>query len=782
MQGRGFILSKRVVTRQRKSIVETWVATDSGPMCLHSPYQQPVCFILAQDAQNVSDIVKLENLSVEIVDSHLKTLQQNPVKVLKSRDDSTHYQLRRALQKRKIDPLEADIKLSDRFLMERFIYGSVQFVGKRQEQNGVIIETQFRPTDYKPPLSYAAIDIECDEHENLYSIAIASDALNKVILINTDAALSASGYDLQIVESERQLLLSFVDTISQLDPDILLGWNVKQFDFAVLDRRAKRLGISLKLGRGNNELTTREWEQGQVIADIPGRCIIDGIDALKTMTYSFERFSLDFVANSLLGKGKLIDDTEDKLATIKNMYRSSPLELARYNLEDCVLVNEIAQKTQFIDFLMLRAKLTGLDMSRPGGSVAAFLNVYLPKLHRAGYVSNNRPEHGGLASPGGYVMNSKPGLYEHVLVLDFKSLYPSIIRTFKIDPLGLAQGILSPDTAIPGFKGALFSRNEHFLPDIIRSLWQQRDEAKKQNDGPRSQAIKILMNSFYGVLGSGGCPLYNPQLASSITMRGHEIMQQTAKWITEQGYDVIYGDTDSTFVHIANVQSGEQAKAIGVQLQDMVNQRWREKLRDEFNLDCYLELEFETHYERFFMPTIRGTELGSKKRYAGLIKQGNRESIVFKGLENVRSDWTPLAKRFQETLYQLIFANQDVNRFITQTIQQLRNGQLDQELVYSRRLRKPLSHYTKTVPPHVKAARLADEENDKRGKPLKYQNKGTIRYIMTTQGPQPIEYQQSPIDYEHYIEKQVQPIADSILPQIDLAFSSLDEQQLSLFQ
>ena len=126
--------------------------------------------------------------------------------------------------------------------------------------------------------------------------------------------------------------------------------------------------------------------------------------------------------------------------------------------------------------------------------------------------------------------------------------YPSIIRTFKIDPFGLAEGLKSPETAIEGFKGAVFSRESHFLPSIIENLWLQRDEAKKQKDAPRSQAIKILMNSFYGVLGSGGCPFYDPRLASSITLRGHEIMQTTAGWIEELGYTVIYGDTDSTFV------------------------------------------------------------------------------------------------------------------------------------------------------------------------------------------------------------------------------------------
>lgn len=112
-------------------------------------------------------------------------------------------------------------------------------------------------------------------------------------------------------------------------------------------------------------------------------------------------------------------------------------------------------------------------------------------------------------------MDSKPGLYRNVLVLDFKSLYPSIIRTFKIDPLGLIEGLVEAD-AIPGFREAKFSRTKHFLPEIITELWQARDEAKRQKDAPRSQAIKILMNSFYGVLGSGGAVFTTPALPAPL--------------------------------------------------------------------------------------------------------------------------------------------------------------------------------------------------------------------------------------------------------------------------
>ena len=157
--------------------------------------------------------------------------------------------------------------------------------------------------------------------------------------------------------------------------------------------------------------------------------------------------------------------------------------------------------------------------------MAAFDSLYLPRLHRNGFVApdvGHPPE--GEMSPGGWVMDSDPGLYDNVLVLDFKSLYPSIIRTFHVDPLALA---VAGEDAVPGFQGARFSREEFILPRLIETLWSARDEAKRRNDSALSRAIKILMNSFYGVLGTTGCRFFDPRLATSITLRGHEILKRS---------------------------------------------------------------------------------------------------------------------------------------------------------------------------------------------------------------------------------------------------------------
>ncbi|GAL15279.1 DNA polymerase II [Vibrio astriarenae] len=362
-------------------------------------------------------------------------------------------------------------------------------------------------------------------------------------------------------------------------------------------------------------------------------------------------------------------------------------------------------------------------------------------------------------------------------MLDYKSLYPSIIRSFLIDPLGLIEGLKlevgrSPNSAIEGFRGGQFHREKHFLPKMVEDIWRARDIAKKNNEAAFSQALKIIMNSFYGVLGSSGCRFFDTRLASSITMRGHEIMKTTKRLIEERGYQVIYGDTDSTFVALKSAYSQQDADIIGQQLVTEINAWWQQELKQQFGIESFLELEYETHYKKFLMPTIRGSETGSKKRYAGLIDRNGEEKIVFKGLESARSDWTPLAQTFQQTLYMMVFHGNNPSDYVRDMVERTQAGEFDNQLVYQKRLRRKLHEYEKNIPPQVRAARIADEKNAKLGRPLQYQNRGRIEYVITINGPEPIDYLESAIDYQHYIDKQLKPVAEAILPFVGMTLNS----------
>ena len=760
----GFLLTRQWRDTPQGIELVFWAATEHGPLRLQLSGQEAVCFIdrqrsSARGAGIRRQAVNLKQFSGQPVDA-LYFRQQKALTKL-NRDTHWHQNL-----------LESDVKPTDRFLMERFVRASFTAAGEVVEDVGYLSMQQprIKPADVIPTLTVASIDIETQGLTGaLYSIAAICGQQAQVFMVGDAAKRQMDHYTLSFFPDEARLLQAFFTWLQDRDPDVLIGWNVIDFDLDYLARTCRRLQIPLALGRGSEPATVLEAASfyQPAVARLPGRAVLDGIALLKAGFWSFERFTLEHVARELLGKGKLIGDQPDKTDTIDQLFLHDKPTLAEYNWLDCQRVVEIFAQANLLDFAVQRATMTGLAIDRLGGAVAAFDNLYLPRLHRRGYVAPNvaADSNYGLSSPGGYVMDSQPGLYDNVLVLDFKSLYPSIIRTFLIDPLGLA---LADDDPVPGFQGGEFSRQQPILPDLITELWAHRDVAKAQQNAPLSQAIKIIMNSFYGVLGTSRCRFHDHRLASSITERGHQIITESRDWIETQGYQVIYGDTDSVFVLIGPDHSEADVQTIGAKLANGLNAWWSERLRKEYRLSSTLEVEFETHFLRFLMPTIRGTDAGSKKRYAGIVRSKDQIDVVFKGLEAVRTDWTPLAREFQRELYRRIFFNEPYQDFIRNTAQSLQAGECDSLLVYRKTLRRPLADYQRNVPPHVQAAR-------------KQSNPGKIiEYMITRNGPEPIDNTQSPLDYQHYLERQLAPAADGILYFLETSFAELTDAQLSL--
>ncbi|WMJ03024.1 DNA polymerase II [Pseudomonas chlororaphis subsp. aurantiaca] len=781
----GFVLTRHWRDTPAGTEVEFWLATDAGPRQIRLPVQTSVAFIPAEQQEQARRLLA-DDRDVQLRPLGLCDFQHRPVLGLYCPQHNQLIRLDKTLRRAGVEVFEADVRPPERYLMERFITAPVWFGGTPGE-GGMLLEAQMKPApDYRPSLKLVSLDIETSETGELYSIALEGCGQRQVYMLGRAREDdSAVDFDLEFCASREQLLERLNQWLVQHDPDAIIGWNLVQFDLRVLHEHARRLAVPLRLGRGGEEMQWREHgSRAHYFAAAAGRLIIDGIEALRSATWSFPSFSLENVAQTLLGKGKSIDNPYQRMDEINRMFAEDKPALARYNLKDCELVTRIFAKTELLTFLLERATVTGLPADRSGGSVAAFTHLYMPLMHRQGFVAPNLGEKPPEASPGGFVMDSRPGLYESVLVLDYKSLYPSIIRSFLIDPVGLVEGLRHPadDESVPGFRGARFSRSRHCLPSIVARVAESREVAKREHNAPLSQALKIIMNAFYGVLGSSGCRFFDPRLASSITMRGHEIMRCTRQLIEAQGHKVIYGDTDSTFVWLGSAHAEADATRIGRALVQHVNQWWRDHLRDEYGLESALELQFETHFNRFLMPTIRGAEEGSKKRYAGLVARADgTQEMVYKGLEAVRTDWSPLAQQFQQELYQRIFHRQPYQDYVRDYVRRTLAGELDEQLVYRKRLRRQLDDYERNVPPHVRAARLADEYNQQQGRPQRYQNGGWISYVITLAGPEPLENRTAAIDYDHYVTRQLQPVADAILPFVQDDFSTLVGGQMGLF-
>ncbi|MGU7783142.1 DNA polymerase II [Burkholderia sp. PU8-34] len=783
----GFILTRHWRDTAAGVEIEFWLATEHGPRRVRLRPQEAVAFVPAEQREAAARELAGET-GTELRPLALHDFRQRPVAGLYCRRYRHLSALHKRLARAGVDVYEADVQPPDRYTMERFITAPVRFRGV-PAGDGALADGELKAeADYRPALRCVSLDIETSARGELYSIALEGCGQRQVFMLgpaNGDARDIDFRFD--YCDDRPALLARLNDWFAQHDPDVIIGWNLIQFDLRVLHAHAEQYRVPLRLGRGGSVLDWRAHGQqpDHFFAAAAGRLVIDGIDALKSATWTFPSFSLEYVAQALLGEGKSIDNPYQRMDEIQRRFDHDKPALARYNLKDCELVTRIFEKADLLSFMLERATVTGLAADRTGGSVAAFTHLYLPRMHRLGYVAPNIGDVTGQTSPGGFVMDSRPGLYDSVLVFDYKSLYPSIIRTFLIDPVGLIEGLADPgdDASVPGFLGARFSRTRHCLPDIVRRVWDERDLAKRQRNAPLSQALKIIMNAFYGVLGSTGCRFFDPRLASSITMRGHEIMHRTRELIESHGYEVIYGDTDSTFVWLGQPHTDDEAARKGRALVEHVNRWWTTHLRERFGLDSALELQYERHYRRFLMPTVRGADEGSKKRYAGLaVAPDGGEDVVFKGLETVRTDWTPLAQQFQRELYRRVFKREPYQDFIRDYVRRTLAGELDALLVYRKRVRRPLSEYQRNVPPHVRAARTADAFNEAHGRPLQYQRGGWISYMMTTAGPEPLETMRSPIDYAFYVSRQLQPVADAILPFLRDDFESVVSGQGRLFQ
>jgi DNA polymerase-2 len=777
----GFLLTRNWRDTPAGIELEFWFSTAQGPLCVLVRREQSV-FFLEQGALEQARAVLGELPGLTIRPLALRSFSLTPVVGLYF---TAYRQARRAadaLRAAGLEPLEADINPADRYLMERFVAGSAQLHGtpRKRGRYPMLENPAIRACQYLPALKIVSFDIETAmEGLQLYSIAVHGKSTEgeqrRVFMLGAGADQDF----VQTCASQEELLQAFVDWIEAYDPDILIGWNVVNFDTRYLQRVADHLGRRLLLGRERRPGQWREQDDDgeRFSVQFPGRVVLDGIELLRAAFYRFESFSLEHVARQLLGEGKLLHGG-DRGMEITRQFLQDKSSLARYNLKDCELVSAIFDATAMLDFAVARSVITGLNLDRMGGSVASFDNLYLPRLHRAGYVGPNASSD-QTGSPGGFVLDSMPGIYDHVLVLDFKSLYPSIIRTFYIDPLGLALGTggaMPREQTVPGFLDAWFARDGHILPALLAQLWQQRDAAKASGNEPLSQAIKIIMNSFYGVLGTPGCRFFDTRLASSITLRGHQILGRTRDYIESNGHRVIYGDTDSVFVWIQDASSEQEAVAAGQRLERELNAWWRAEIRREFALDSVLELQFETHFKRFLMPTVRGSDKGSKKRYAGVVAGAAGDQLVFKGLESVRTDWTRLARDFQVELYRRVFMQEAYVDYVKEVAARLQSGADDHQLVYRKRLRRRLEDYQRNIPPHVQAARLYAE----RGLPVP--SRGSwVEYVMTSSGPEPAAKPLAPLDYQHYLDRQLAPVADGILGFVGTSFTALTEQQIGLF-
>lgn len=785
-------------------------------------------FIRASEAEQARACIS--EAGVTLAPSSRRTMDGEACMVLETRSSASHGRLAGDLLRAGVRTYEADVRPVEALLMDRGIHGSLGLRGEWTPGSHVARiykDPEMFAAEWEPRLAIASIDIETNPSgPEIYAAAMhftdPAGAVSEEVFLSkpgkalrgseTEGAGSAGNRPMTILryESERAMLAAWCARLAELDPDIITGWNVIDFDLARIVKRLGEFRLPFRLGRSEEtgSFLPGDGRKPTTIV-IPGRQVLDAMRLMRSGPRRFADQTLETAAQEILGRGKILAAAtrREKLDEIRRMYREDDEALCRYCLEDARLVARILEKTGLLTLTLRRSMLIGIPLARAWTSIAAFDFTYLEAMHRRSIVAptlgvDRLPLD---EAPGGAIIDPASGLYENVLVFDFKSLYPSIMRTFNIDPVGFRGRARNPGFASDGSdaqlvvapNGASFSREPAILPELLERFFVRREEAKRSGDATAAYVYKIILNSFYGVLGASGCRFAGSDLAGAITSFGHEILFWCRDFLASRGYETLYGDTDSLFVK-SGLKAGATLAALGEKgraVCEEVNAGLALHIENRYQRQSRLELQFEKIYVRFFIPPLRGSGErggaaragGRSKGYAGYLldeERGGGESgaarpqgrLEIRGMEAVRRDWTEAARELQVSLLRMIFEGKpypEIEGFVRDYVRRLRGGLLDGKLVYTKALRKGVGQYTKAQPPHVQAARHLPAE----------EQAGLIDFVWTVDGPQPASAARSPIDYEHYIQKQIRPIAGSfseVLGQ-DLESVALAGGQLSLF-
>jgi DNA polymerase Pol2 len=495
------------------------------------------------------------------------------------------------------------------------------------------------------------------------------------------------------------------------------------------------------------------------------------IQNITSKNMKAESLDLNTVANELLGIGKEDLTWEEMMAG----WQSGKLEpLYKYSKRDADITLALSEKLFPLLFELTKLlNISVFDVSRmtTGQIVEWFL---LSRAKKEGILAPNRPKRDEQSTrmartfKGAFVKEPQKGLHKNIAVCDFRSLYPTIIIAHNVGPDTLNCECCE-DNKSPS--GDWFCKDKPaFLPSVLRDVLTRRFKLKsdlKKLDKKsqeyvllksKTNALKLVANSFYGYLGFFGARWYCLECARSVTAWGRNYIKTTMDVAEEQGFTVLYGDTDSLFL------SGEK-KDFKKSVQEFMK-------KINVKLPEMMELELEGIFKRGIFLT--------KKRYAMVDMQGN---IVVKGLERVRRDWAPIARKTQGKVLLALLDEGDLKKaqkIVQDAIKRLKNKEAKiEEVEIFTQLTRNLEDY-KQMGPHVKAGLRMK----KLGKKVRM---GTVvRYIITpglgsiSDRARPVEESQN-YDPDYYIEHQLVPACQRILDALDIEIESKGQKKLEKF-
>ncbi|WP_336345876.1 DNA-directed DNA polymerase [Halalkalicoccus ordinarius] len=598
----------------------------------------------------------------------------------------------------RFDHYEADILFPNRFLIDTGIKSGIR-VPERRENDGdgplrvhheevEVADLQVDPCVHtfdlevddrsgfpeegeEPIVCLTSHDSHRDEYVGWLYVAPEGAGASPAELPDYAPITDDAEIEIRAFDREEAMLDAYLSYIEETDPDVLTGWNVDDFDAPYLIDRLDRLDggaeedLSMERLSRVNEVWRSDW-QGP---NVKGRVVFDLLYAYKRTQFTeLDSYRLDAVAETELGVGK-----ERYAGDIGDLWEQNPERLLEYNVRDVELCVEIDRRQDIVAFWDEVRTFVGCkleDAPTPGDTVDMYV------LHKV---------HGEFALPskgrvdaeeyeGGAVFDPITGVKENVTVLDLKSLYPMCMVTINASPETKA----GPDYEGETYRapnGMEFKREpDGIIRSMVDELLSERDDKKALRDEhapgdaefeiyDRQQgAVKVIMNSLYGVLGWERFRLYDKDVAGAVTATGREVIEFTERSANEIDYEVTYGDTDSIMLELGADVGKESAIEQSFEIEEHINASYDEFARETLDADEHrFEIEFEKLYRRFF-------QAGRKKRYAGHIvwKEGQDvDDIDITGFEYKRSDIAPITKRVQKDVIEMIVLGEDLENVKT---------------------------------------------------------------------------------------------------------------------
>lgn len=770
--------------------LEYWGVGRSGPFCLHFDDTYPLLFV--ESGRNLPSVLK----TVKVKELGLKTFASLPVTALYFESTAHLLEARDILSKEGIRTFEGDISAVDRYLMERGPSACVVIEGDVSKEKGVrhYFNPKIYPGSFIPELKILSLDIETSMQGELFAVAFhgtGSLGDEKIVCMVGDSThqgehILEDGARLFYFSSERELLESVLVWWEHFDPDVLIGWHIIGFDLSFLQQKALQVGLDFALGKDRTPVLIREWGPRQFIASMKGRIVLDGPPLLRFMGKKYSNFKLDTVAGEVLGLSKDITGDTDKVQEIERRFREDKVALAKYNLLDTILVTQIFDRLQVIPFALHYSRVTGVPLDRLHHKSLMLDYQILPRLHRMRWVAPNVLD---LKTENEKEVLHKiipaQGMVEQVCVFRFTHFWPSWGASFKVDPLGRMLASKEGFKTESGQKnpsGVFFSKDTHPLSDVLTDFLQREKEHSTEEG--QSMAYASAIDHMFGQIFSSNCRFYSREVLETLKSIGRWFFSYLENFLSELGYQILAVSEDHLFIKLKDSDRGQVFQRAEY-LVKKINQYFKDRLDRDYKTSSFFEVELSRFYYKVFFPMEE--KKSTQKSYAGLYLEQGQQHFDFVGLDLDGSDSVSYAEIFQEKILKAVLSENNLQEILKTEIQNLKNGLYDDFLFYRKKLQPNLNlkdQPEKNMQPHVRAATLL---TDLEFAQLFKTGRREITYIMTRKGPVPtqrgpLEKKPSHVDYDHYIDKQIRPIADQILPFYNL---SLDDillgDQMGLF-